>query len=145
VDFVWRGSIEGRPDGTIRYEMDGEARSTFRRNRIGICVLHPPRECAGAPYRVEHDAGRVEQGVFPKLISPHQPIMDIRALSHEVLPGVWARVAFEGDVFEMEDQRNWTDASFKTYSTPLALPYPVEIAAGTRVRQAITLSLEGQI
>jgi len=24
----------------------------------------------------------------------------------------------------MEDQRNWTDASFKTYSTPLALGFP---------------------
>ena len=31
-----------------------------------------------------------------------------------------AELAFEGDIFEMEDQRNWTDASFKTYCTPLA-------------------------
>ena len=27
-----------------------------------------------------------------------------------------------GDSFEMEDHRNWTDASFKTYVRPLALP-----------------------
>lgn len=29
---------------------------------------------------------------------------------------------FEGDVFEMEDQRNWTDASYKTYCTPWGCP-----------------------
>ena len=25
---------------------------------------------------------------------------------------------FEGDLWETEDHRNWTDANFKTYSTP---------------------------
>jgi hypothetical protein len=43
--------------------------------------------------------------------------------------------------FEMEDQRNWTDASFKTYSTPLELPFPVEVAAGERIFQRVVLSL----
>ncbi|HLZ08231.1 MAG TPA: hypothetical protein VKT80_06580, partial [Chloroflexota bacterium] len=47
------------------------------------------------------------------------------------------------DVFEMEDQRNWTDASFKTYSTPLRLPIPVEITVGTKIAQSIVLSLQG--
>ena len=36
----------------------------------------------------------------------------------------------EGETFETEDQRNWSDASFKTYGTPLHLPYPVEVAGG---------------
>ena len=39
-----------------------------------------------------------------------------------------------GDVFEIEDQRNWTDGSFKTYSTPLSLPFPVPVEAWTRMR-----------
>jgi hypothetical protein len=43
----------------------------------------------------------------------------------------------------MEDHRNWSDLSYKTYSTPLALPYPAEIRAGTRIRQSVTLRLEG--
>jgi hypothetical protein len=42
----------------------------------------------------------------------------------------------------MEDQRNWTDASYKTYSTPLGLPFPVEIARGDTIRQAITFRVE---
>src|SRR5207244_1628606 len=40
-----------------------------------------------------------------------------------------------------EDQRNWTDGSYKTYCTPLRLPYPVEIRAGERVAQAVEVSL----
>ena len=36
----------------------------------------------------------------------------------------------EGDTFEMEDQRNWTDASYKTYVRPLALPWPYTLAGG---------------
>jgi len=56
-----------------------------------------------------------------------------------------AEVRSDGEVFEMEDQRNWTDASFKTYSTPLALPFPVEVAEGTTVAQSVTLSLKGAV
>jgi hypothetical protein len=41
----------------------------------------------------------------------------------------------------MEDQRNWTDASFKSYGTPLELPHPVEISEGTRVKQSVSVRL----
>jgi D-apionolactonase len=43
----------------------------------------------------------------------------------------------------MEDQRNWTDASFKTYSTPLALGFPHRARAGQEIRQRIRLTFEG--
>ena len=33
-------------------------------------------------------------------------------------------IRFEGEVFEMEDQRNWTDASFKTYAHHSPVPTP---------------------
>src|SRR6185369_6694664 len=76
-------------------------------------------------------------------ISPNQPFVEMRAIAHEVEPGTWAEVRFAGDIFEMEDQRNWTDASYKTYCTPLRLPYPAPIAAGETVAQSVTLSLAG--
>ena len=44
----------------------------------------------------------------------------------------------EGDTFEMEDQRNWTGASYKTYVRPLALPWPYTLAAGAKIDQAVT-------
>jgi D-apionolactonase len=143
IDFLWKSMIIGSTDGEIRFEMDGHARSTFLRNRIGFCVLHPPRECAGQPCVVIHDDGTREQGVFPRLIMPDSPFREMAGIAHEVVPGVWADLRFNGDVFEMEDQRNWTDASFKTFCTPLRLPYPVEISAGSDVKQSVTLQLMG--
>jgi hypothetical protein len=144
IDFLWKGTITGDEQGTVSFEMDGTARASFMRNRIGILVLHPIPECAGRPFRAEHDDGSIEDGRFPRFIGPHQPVHDLRAISHEVAPGLTAEVRFSGDVFEMEDQRNWTDASFKTYSTPLRLPTPVEVLEGTRIVQAVTLTLSGQ-
>lgn len=143
IDFFWRGRIVGDSSGAVVYEMDGDARSTFLRNRIGFCVLHAPSECAGDACVIEKADGTSEEGHFPSEISPHQPFIDMKAITHEVIPGVKARVAFEGDTFEMEDQRNWTDASYKTYCTPLALPFPVEVKAGEKIQQSVTVSLEG--
>jgi hypothetical protein len=51
-------------------------------------------------------------------------------------------LTLDGDAFELEDQRNWTDASFKIYSTPLRLPYPVEILEGTQVSQSVSLQVQ---
>lgn len=140
IDFAWHGTITGSADGTLSFNMVGQARSTFARNRIGICVLHPAT-CAGQPCAIEHTDGSIESGAFPTLIAPHQPFINIRAITHDISPDARAELRFDGDVFEMEDQRNWTDASFKTYSTPLALPFPVTIESGTRIQQSVTLRL----
>lgn len=149
IHFIWRGMIRGDANGTVRYEFEGEAQTTFLRNRIGFCVLHPIRECAGARARQSRADGTTVECRFPELIEPQifgrSSFRELRAVAHEVAPGLWAQVEFAGDTFEMEDQRNWTDASFKTYCTPLALPFPVEIKQGSRVCQTITLRLTGHL
>jgi hypothetical protein len=132
--------LQGTADGTISFEMKGEALSSFRKNRIGFNVLHPP-EVAGLPFRLTKSDDEQEEGYFPRLISPHQPMMDMKILSWDVGVGLWAEVSFEGEVFEMEDQRNWTDSSFKTYSTPLHLPFPVKVEKGTKLYQKVSLQL----
>jgi hypothetical protein len=142
VDFAWSGVIEGTAEGTIRYEMEGSPRAAFLRNRIGFCVLHPS-ELAGAPAWTDTPDGRMES-FFPELISPHQPFIDMESISHAAGENTTAEIRFEGDLFEMEDQRNWTDASFKTYSTPLRLPYPVEVSPGQEIRQAVTIEVFGE-
>lgn len=144
IDFVWRGTITGESDGTVVFEMEGEARSTFRRNRIGFCVLHP-MTVAGQSCTIIHVDGSETKGEFPRYISPHQPFKNIRAVRHEVTAGVVAEVLMEGDTFEMEDQRNWTDASYKTYCTPLEFPFPVTVNERDRVVQRITLRLNGNL
>lgn len=135
--FVGTVRVDAAGDAlTVRCEL--ETMQTFETNRTGLVVLHPPT-LAGTALSVTHSDGRVESTAFPRAISPHQPVLDIGALrwTHA---GVAVEVSFSGDVFEMEDQRNWTDASFKTYSRPLDLPFPVTLAAGARVAQTVTVS-----
>jgi hypothetical protein len=145
IDFAWRGSIDGDADGTIRFRMEGRAQTTFLRNRIGFCVLHPIRECAGARVRFQQGDGTEVESSFPRTIAPRNPFYDLRRLAQEVAPGTWAELEFEGDLFETEDQRNWIDASFKTFCTPLRLPFPVRVEAGEPVVQAVTLRLSGPV
>ncbi len=141
IDFAWRGEITGIADGTVDYRMEGIARSTFLRNRIGFCVLHPASACAGAVCTIEQVDGSRRQTAFPQNISSSQPFLDVRAISHQVLPGLIVRVLMRGETFETEDERNWTDAAFKTYCTPISRPFPAEITEGTRIQQSIQVQL----
>jgi hypothetical protein len=143
VRFDWEGRVEGAPDGRLTFAMEGAAASTFLRNRIGLCVLHPIDECAGRPCIIETVDGDRAESSFPALVAPHQPFRNVRAILHEVTPGVEVEVRMDGETFETEDQRNWGDASFKTYGTPLHLPFPVEVKEGTRVSQTVRVSLFG--
>ncbi|WMS41979.1 hypothetical protein RDV64_18195 [Acuticoccus sp. MNP-M23] len=108
-------------------------------NRAGFVVLHPLKGVAGTPVERTRPDGQTDRLQFPAAISPAQPVFDIAALSHEV-NGVTVSISFDGDVFEMEDQRNWTDASFKTYCRPLGLPRPYTVAAGERITQRIAMA-----
>ena len=143
IDVRWHGLIEGRADGSLTFTFDAEVLATFRSNRTGLCLLHPAA-CAGRACRVTHSDGSSEDTAFPLLIAPHQPLMDIRELGCDVGDGLHARIRFAGAVFETEDQRNWSDASFKTYCPPLVQPPLVTFEAGTRIRQTIEVQLEGQ-
>jgi hypothetical protein len=144
IDFRWQGEIIGLTSGVIKFSMDGQAHSDFWRNRIGFCVLHPITECAGQPCEIELQDGSRERGVFPQFISPFQPFKGIHAITHQVVPGLYAEVCMTGDTFEMEDQRNWTDASYKTYCTPLDLPIPLLVKRGERIQQQVKLTLVGR-
>ncbi|WP_432561804.1 hypothetical protein [Kineococcus sp. SYSU DK003] len=124
-------------DDALTVDLTATTRTAFARNRFGLVVLHRPDE-AGTALQVTHPDGSTTATRFPVQIAPHQPARDVAALTWS-RPGVDVHVAFDGDVFEMEDQRNWTDASFKTYSTPLDVPFPVHLPAGATVRQRLVV------
>jgi D-apionolactonase len=54
-------------------------------------------------------------------------------------------VLLEGNKFEMEDQRNWGDASFKTYVCSLLDPWPYTLKAGEHFEQSVTLTITGEV
>jgi len=143
IDFCWQGCVTGHSNGSIVFTMEGCARSAFWQNRIGFCVLHPSVEWAGASCLIETVDGDHVAGEFPLHISPGTVFSKIRAISHEVFPGIRADLRLEGSHYEMEDQRNWSDASYKTYCPPLKLPFPSEIEAGSTFSQAVTLTFKG--
>ena len=126
--------------GRVTFTLDLVAGTDVVVNRAAFVLLHPLKGVVGCPLRVRHSDGTTEETAFPTAVSPGQPVFDIAGLSHEV-DGVRVDIAFEGETFEMEDQRNWTDASYKTYGRPLSAPRPFRVARGERVRQRVTLSV----
>lgn len=137
----YRAHITGNAQGNLVFDVTAEPVTAFRTARCGFAVLHPITGVAGQPVTIEHVDGSQEEAVFPDHISPAQPFKDIRAIRHLASPGIAARCCFHGDVFEMEDQRNWSDASYKTYVRPLALPWPYVMEQGVTNQESVELEI----
>ncbi|KQQ52640.1 hypothetical protein [Plantibacter sp. Leaf314] len=134
---AWSLSVD-LGSSTLRVAVRAEVTAAFRRARIGLIVLQAPA-LAGTELVVGHPEGSTTTTRLPEHIAPHQPAIRIESLTWTG-DRITTTARFAGDVFEMEDQRNWTDASFKTYSTPLSLPFPVALAVGDVVEQSVELS-----
>jgi hypothetical protein len=141
-ELEYKADISGSADGKLTFYVVAHPKTPFLTARCGFAVLHPLDGVAGRPARIEHVDGVIEHGVFPELIEPWQPFTEIRSITHEVAPGVVACCRIEGDIFEMEDQRNWSDASYKTYVRPITLPWPYAMEQGIPNRQAVELQIE---
>lgn len=141
----YQAEISCGADGALRFAASALPETDFLTNRTGFIVLHPLTGVAGYPVEVEHVDKRRVKDKFPAIINPIQPFFGIRSLRHKVAPGIFATCRMEGDTFEMEDHRNWTDASFKTYVRPLADPWPYTLREGVEFKQSVTLSLSGRL
>lgn len=148
AEFKWNGLVSGkRIDETtieIEYEMDGQAARDYQTCRTGMCFLHP-RNASGLEVEVEHSNSECEKGRFPSTISPHQPFKDIKAISYKASDGTFLRIEFFGEVFEMEDQRNWHDASFKTYCRPIEWGFPYALKSGQEVHHRVKLTIQAPL
>jgi len=152
IDYEWRATIVGDPAGTISYAMDGVTKSAFRYAKIGFNIHHPLPECVGQPYRARTPEGEIT-GTLPELIDPQR--IENGTLTAMFAPydsltltlkgghpeGTRARFDFEGDLFEMQDHRNWTDANYKSYGTPLSVPYPIDAKPGQQLHQKVNVSV----
>ncbi|WP_309083432.1 hypothetical protein [Chelativorans sp.] len=139
----WRGEIEGALDGRIRFSAVARPEQDFLTCRTGFVVLHPLEGVASRPVTVGYVDGTSEQSSFPEFIAPYQNFKNIRSLTIELPPGISATCMMEGDAWEMEDHRNWTDASFKTYVRLLEWGFPYVVKAGDELRQSVTLTFSG--
>ncbi|MEJ1156743.1 hypothetical protein [Prosthecomicrobium sp. N25] len=146
--FAFTARLEGDPDGHLLFAVEGAADADLKTNRAGFVLLHPAG-FAGLPVTLHTvDGGRTD-AVFPTVISPGQPFFDLRALEVR-LDGVGRvtcrmEASLPGDPlgrFETEDQRNWGDASYKTYVGSLLDPWPYVLQAGRPLAQRIGITVE---
>jgi hypothetical protein len=144
-DLDWHGRIEGSAGKGISFSARATPLSDFITCRTGFIVLHPLEKVVGCPLTIEHSDGSIEHTAFPGRIDPLQSFFDIRAMTHEPIPGIKATCRMEGGVWETEDHRNWLDASFKTYFRPLMLPWPYTVKAGEKIEQRVSLTFTPSI
>lgn len=150
VNLTWHGEIRGEPDGTISYAMDCTVNEDLDYKLIGLNIHHGMGAYVGRPYGGDSPAGPVSgvftQRVFPQLVvdDTEVPIFpDVSRLTTHLTQDVAVTFTFEGDTFEFEDQRNWTDGSFKSQSYPPRRGGLFHADAGQHVFQKVTIRAEG--
>lgn len=118
--------------------------------RAGFNLHHPLTSTIGRPFRWRDGqlsrTGRFPRTIYPQywdgtrylpMIGPFDELAVRAGARTEVL------FTFRGARFETEDQRNWTDASFKTYGPPVAGTRPRLYQAGSRIRQDVRVQIRG--
>ena len=130
--------------------MRAQATASFEFAKIGLNVHHPILGLAGR--RWSGIAGGTQVGgVMPERIYPQVELRDL-GLHVPMIPPVseltldqqagTLRFDFGGDLYETEDQRNWSDASYKTYSMPAFTGYQHWATEGEEFVQQVRLEFE---
>ena len=145
--LVIEGSVDNYPlelSGSVRVA-DDELRFTFEVlatadvevTRAGPCVLSDPGDL-GPTFVAAGPAGEHE------VVVPDRILLDRTATGFDRLElslgGCNVAIGFAGELFEMEDQRNWGDATFKSYCPPLTEPQAFLLRSGEVRRYDITFS-----
>jgi D-apionolactonase len=147
VDFEWQGALDASADlRTLRFAFEGRALRDMEVCRLGLVVLHPVDSLIGARLTAVGPHGEqritVTRTIHPQPIVEGVPGAMMQPFSHLTIErpdfGTLG-LSFEGDLFEIEDQRNWGDASFKTYCTPLRLGFPRALKAGTVIAHSVRM------
>ena len=142
----FHAEIVGSAAGGLQFSVAARTGSDFETGRTGFVILHGVEGVAGQPCTILHVDGSSEETIFPGNVMPLQPFFDMRAITHEAAPGLNVTCRMEGEhAWECEDQRNWTDASYKTYYRPLSLPFPYVIEGGREFSQSVTVTFDGAV
>jgi len=154
ISDTFKGSMQGqtvltlRPNGkfTVDYKLTGL--DHFEINRWGVCFcLHTGDwmgatvKASGSEYELASEISPqrvingVTQGLFPASNDMHFVAVDKRSL----------KVISTGKILEAEDQRNWTDNTYKIYSGSLAEPRPFVIEKGITWEQCVEFEVSAPI
>ena len=138
--FDWKGTITGSSDGIITFQVDGEPGSSFETPRIGFCVLYGSDSLSGQRLSLTHEDGSTTEDRFPLLVKPTLVADYHESLTYCTEDGIGVTVATENGQMRMEDQRNFGDSSYKSFTDN---PYGDGKAnQGVCVRQKLTISVQ---
>ena len=140
IDYVWSAQVAGQSDGTLTFRVCGESHSKFESPRIGMCLLLAADVLAGKMFEVEGE--QVAQGTthhheFTRLIPRTNLAQRFRTLRFCPSPGIDVLWSVDRGYWDLEDQRNWAEATYKAF-TALEHRYPT-VAKGERVEQTVTM------
>jgi hypothetical protein len=147
-----RALATGEADGTITLAVEATAGAALEFNRFGICLLLPSTSYRGRPFCARTAVG-AHEGRLPLLIGPQQVVDDtarglfapFRRLTLRPTDDITVEATFAGDWFELEDQRNWGDGSFKAYGPPqIPIGRTHRLEPGERSRQRATVRTTGE-
>jgi hypothetical protein len=142
-------------DVMLRYAVEGDelvascsavARAPFTYCRIGFNLLFPMDAYRNRP-ATSWRTGAATPFTFPAEILTRDQVSALATRFHRpferletgLASGARLRVGFEGAGFEFEDQRNWTDTSYKAYSCAPPSGWPASAVSGERFFQRIRI------
>src|SRR3954451_4786640 len=131
--------------GTLTVSLTLTALADVEINRWGFNVCLDAADWAGAEVLNVAPAARLPRWVPPqrtetallKGLFPPMPRLALRRADGALLD-----LRSDGQLLEAEDQRNWTDPTFKIYSGSLSDPLPLAIRRGTVLRQTLRLTVD---
>ncbi len=145
MDFAWTGTLSVEEGArACRFAFEGQALRDMEVCRVGLVLLHPVESLIGSTLTAK-SPDSTEQRLVGEDIAPQPIIAGVPSGMTEPFTELrieredfgTLKLEFAGDLFEIEDQRNWGDASFKTYCTPLRRGFPFLLKAGTRIAQSV--------
>lgn len=148
MNFAWQGKIIFSSNNVFSIQMLGKANSAFKYCKIGFNVHHGLGTHKGLTFISSSIEGlyRGEFGdeIMPQLVkngtlTAMTPPYEDLSINYGDFIG---HFHFSGDLFEMQDHRNWGDDNWKSYGTPLAKGFPFDAKNGDLIEQTITFTVE---
>jgi len=140
VDFEWQGRIRILANGLIEFRVNGTALKTFKTPRIGLCLLLSTDWTLGKAFEVTSSEGRAQNLRFETIFKRTQLACRWRSLKLSPAPNLKVEYTIDGAYFDLEDQRNFGDVSYKAMAgMPLK---DHQVLAGTKSEQVLTIRVD---
>jgi hypothetical protein len=137
-----RFELSASSQGTLTFSLRLTIHRDMQLCRAGFTLLHPIDGLAGRAVSLRGPAGEIVETRFPDTISPGEPATNFVGMRYEI-SGVSAAIDMENAALDMEDQRNWSDASYKTYVRTATFPRPYLVRKGDIIEQRVTVGISG--